>query len=100
LTIVAESDVVTVRIPRLKLRGRDESEKTYRANTPLLLVGLVGNLAIFGWSVYDDPTSLIWCAGLLAVGVVLFLVEYLFGKRSRPPGQERGEATPETRGVS
>jgi len=84
----------------LKLRGRDESEKTYRANTPLLLVGLVGNLAIFGWSVYDDPTSLIWCAGLLAVGVVLFLVEYLFGKRSRPPGQERGEATPETRGVS
>jgi amino acid transporter len=75
----------------LKLRGHDESEKTYRANTPLLLVGLVGNIAIFGWSVYDDPTSLYWCAGLLAVGVVLFVIEYLFGKRTRPPGAERGD---------
>jgi amino acid transporter len=75
----------------LKLRGHDESEKTYRANTALLLVGLVGNIAIFGWSVYDDPTSLYWCAGLLAVGVVLFVIEYLFGKRTRPPGAERGD---------
>jgi amino acid transporter len=75
----------------LKLRGHDESEKTFRANTPLLFVGLLGNIAIFGWSVYDDPTSLIWCAGLIAVGVVLFLIEYLFGKRTRPPGAERGD---------
>jgi amino acid transporter len=75
----------------LKLRGHDEDERTYRANTPLLLVGLVGNIAIFGWSVYDDPTSLIWCGGLIGVGVVLFLVEYLFGRRSRPPGVERGD---------
>ncbi|MCW2850541.1 MAG: family permease [Nocardioides sp.] len=66
----------------LKLRGQDEDERAFRASTPLLLVGLVGNLAILGWSVYDDPTSLLWCAGLVAVGVVLFLVEYLFGSRS------------------
>ncbi len=72
----------------LKLRGRDEDEKTFRASTPLLIVGLLGNLAIFGWSVYDDETSLLWCAGLLAVGVVLFLLEYFFGSRSRPrPGR-------------
>jgi amino acid transporter len=75
----------------LKLRGHDESEKTYRANTALLLVGLVGNIAIFCWSVYDDPTSLYWCAGLVAIGIVLFLIEYLFGKRTRPPGTERGD---------
>ncbi len=75
----------------LKLRGQDEDERTYRANTPLLLVGLVGNAAILYWSISDDPTSLIWCAGLIGVGVVLFLVEYLFGKRSRPPGVERGD---------
>jgi SNF family Na+-dependent transporter len=31
--------------------------------------------------VYDDPASLLWCAGLLGVGVVLFLVEYVFGRR-------------------
>jgi len=82
----------------LKLRGRDESEETYRANTPLLLLGLVGNAAIFAWSVYDDPTSLIWCAGLVAVGVVLFLVEYFFGQRSRPPGAERGDPASTARG--
>jgi amino acid transporter len=82
----------------LKLRGRDETEKTFRANTPLLLLGLAGNAAILAWSIYDDPTALLWCAGLVAVGVVLFLVEYLFGRRSRPPGHERGEATPKTRG--
>jgi amino acid transporter len=66
----------------LKLRGQDEDERTFRANTPLLVLGLVGNLAILGFSIYDDPTSLLWCAALLAVGVVLFLVEYTVGSRS------------------
>jgi amino acid transporter len=75
----------------LKLRGHDESERTYRANTPLLILGLLGNIAILGYVIYDDPTSLYWCAGLVAVGVVLFLIEYLFGKRTRPPGAERGD---------
>ncbi|SOD93879.1 APC family permease [Blastococcus haudaquaticus] len=75
----------------LKLRGRDEDERTFRANTPLLIVGLVGNLAILGFSIYDDPSSLIWCAGLLAVGVVLFLVEYAVGSRNRPQGSRRGD---------
>ncbi|MGH3431484.1 MAG: amino acid permease, partial [Thermocrispum sp.] len=80
----------------LKLRGRDESDRTFRANTPLLFLGLLGNAAILGWSIYDDWTALLWCAGLVAVGVVLFLVEYVFGRRS----QRRGEATSETRGQS
>ncbi|SFO74304.1 amino acid/polyamine/organocation transporter, APC superfamily (TC 2.A.3) [Geodermatophilus dictyosporus] len=75
----------------LKLRGRDEHEHTYRANTPLLVVGLVGNLAILGFSIYDDPSSLIWCAALIAIGVVLFLVEYAAGSRNRPPGTRRGD---------
>jgi amino acid transporter len=65
----------------LKLRGRDEHERTFRANTPLLILGLIGNLAILGFSIYDDPSSLLWCAGLLAVGVVLFLVERAFGRK-------------------
>ncbi len=76
----------------LKLRGQDEDERTFRANTPLLFVGLLGNLAILVWSVLDDPTSLLWCAGLIAVGVALFLVEYFFGDRDRPSDAERGEA--------
>jgi amino acid transporter len=76
----------------LKLRGQDEDERTFRANTPLLIVGLVGNLAILGFSIYDDPTSLIWCAGLIAVGVVLFLIEYAAGSRNRSQGAARGDA--------
>ena len=75
----------------LKLRGHDEAEGNYRASTPLLVVGLVGNLVLLGYVVYDDPSSLYWCAGLVALGVVLFLVEYLFGKRTRPAGAERGD---------
>jgi amino acid transporter len=65
----------------LRLRGQDEHDEIFRANTPLLMVGLVGNLAILGFTVYDDPYSLVWCAGLLAVGGVLFLAEYFFGSR-------------------
>jgi amino acid transporter len=68
----------------LKLRGQDEDENTFRASTPLLFVGLLGNLAILGFSIYDDYTSLYWCAGLVAIGVVLFVIEYLFGRRDRP----------------
>lgn len=65
----------------LKLRGQDEDERAFRANTPLLVVGLIGNLAILYYAIYDDPTSLYWCAGLLAVGVVLYLAEKLFGSQ-------------------
>jgi amino acid transporter len=69
-------------VSALKLRGQDESEKTFRANTPLLFVGLAGNLAILCWSVYDDPAALLWCAGLIAVGVALFLIERLTNQTS------------------
>jgi len=73
----------------LRLRGQDEHDHIFRANTPLLIVGLVGNLAILGFTVYDDPHSLIWCAGLLAVGGVLFLAEHFFG--SRGTGSRTGD---------
>ncbi|WP_206062952.1 APC family permease [Nocardioides piscis] len=63
----------------LKLRGQDEDERAFRANTPLLVVGLLGNLAILYYVIQDDPKSLLWCSALLAVGVVLYLAEKLFG---------------------
>lgn len=65
----------------LKLRGQDEHEGVFHANTPLLLLGIVGNLSILGFAIYDDPFSLLWCAGLVAVGVVLFLIEYATGRK-------------------
>ena len=77
-------------VSALKLRGHDEDERTFRANTPLLYVGLVGNVAILGWSVYDDPASLLWCAALVGVGVVLFVVERAFGSREQVVGSGPG----------
>jgi amino acid transporter len=71
----------TVIVACLRLRGRDEEHPFFRANTPLLFVGLLGNLAILYFTIYDDPYSLIWCAGLLGVGLVLFLAEYFFGSK-------------------
>jgi len=67
----------------LKLRGKDETADTYRANTPLLIVGIVGNLAVLTYTLIDDPDALFWVAGLLAVGLVLYLVQNFFGKKKR-----------------
>ena len=76
----------------LKMRGKDETPDTYRANTPLLFVGIVGNLAVLAYTLIDDPEALLWVAGLLAVGLVLYLAERFFGKkRQRPPGAEPGD---------
>jgi APA family basic amino acid/polyamine antiporter len=80
-------------VSALKLRGQDEGPDTYRAPTPLLLVGLLGNVLLLGYVVVDDPASLIWCGALLALGFALFLVEYYFGSKDRPTGSGRGPAT-------
>ncbi len=73
----------------LKLRGKDERPDTYRANTPLLVVGIIGNLTVLAYTLIDDPEALWWVAGLLAVGLVLYLLERFFGKkRLRPAGTE------------
>jgi len=75
----------------LKLRGTEERPDTYRANTPLLILGIIGNLLVLFYTVYDDPGSLLWVAGLLAVGLVLFLAQRLSGGAgTRPPGTGRG----------
>jgi amino acid transporter len=79
-----------------KLRGRDEDDRAFRANTPLLVVGLVGNLAILYYVIYDDPKSLLWCAALLAVGGVLYIAEKAFGGKSGSPGAS-GSATTSNR---
>jgi amino acid transporter len=76
----------------LKLRGKDETADTYRANTALLIVGIIGNLAVLAYTLFDDPESLYWVAGLLAVGLVLYLLEKFFGhKQLRPPGTQPGD---------
>jgi amino acid transporter len=82
-------------VATFKLRGTDEDGDTFHAPTPLRVIGLVGNLVLLGWVVYDDPASLWWCAGLVAVGVLLFALEYFFGSKDRPSGRSRGETLAE-----
>ncbi len=67
----------------LKLRGEDETDETYRAPTGLLIFGIVANAVLLVYVVVDDPGSLIWCAGLLTLGGLLFLAELQFGNRQK-----------------
>lgn len=82
---------VMVIVSALKLRGRDEHDDGFRAPTSLLLLGLIGNGALLWYVVQDDPTSLLWCGSLIALGLLLFAVEYLSGTRGRPARTARGE---------
>ncbi len=75
----------------IKLTGHEETEETFKAPRWLLGIGVVGNFMLLGYVVVDDPTSVIWCAGLVAVGGVLFVAEYFFGRRNRPKTLERGD---------
>jgi amino acid transporter len=65
----------------LVLRGQDETERTYRAPTPLLVAGVLGNLVLLGYVVYDDPFALIWCVALLAIGFALLGLQVLTARR-------------------
>jgi amino acid transporter len=79
----------------LKLRGKDETADTYRANTPLLFVGILGNLAVLAYTLIDDPGALFWVAGLLAVGLVLYLLEKFFGSKNQSGSVEPPTANKE-----
>jgi amino acid transporter len=63
----------------IKLHGHDETEGSFRAPLPVLVLGLVANLALLVYVVQDDPFSLVWCAALVGVGLVLYVVEKAFG---------------------
>jgi amino acid transporter len=73
---------VMVILACLKLGGTDEHEESFRASRPLLAVGILGNLVLLVYVVVDDPFSLVWCAALIAVGGVLYVIEYLFGRKT------------------
>ncbi|MDR6175825.1 amino acid transporter [Nocardioides zeae] len=82
------------------LRRDERPADTFRAPTVLLVVGVVGNAALLVYVVVDDPTSLLWCAGLLALGLLLYVAERAFGRRGEtrpPPGTaaRTGDATTE-----
>jgi len=74
-------------ISALKLRGDEEHpEAGFNAPTPLLYVGLLGNAGLLFYTIQDDPSLLLYCGGLLAVGLVLYAVHRLAGQRSSTDG--------------
>ncbi|MEO7268239.1 MAG: amino acid permease [Knoellia sp.] len=79
-------------ISALKLRGQEEREDVYHAPTPLLWAGIVGNVLPLGYVVIDDPGSLIWCAGLLALGGMLFAAEMVFGRPGHRGDQDETDS--------
>lgn len=70
-------------VSALRLRGSDEGGDHFRANTPLLWIGLGGNAVLLVYVIVDDPSSLLWVAGLLAIGFVLYAIERVFGRSRR-----------------
>jgi len=84
-------------ISALKLRGHDEDDDTFHASTALLGVGILGNVVLLVYVVVDDPASLLWCAGLLALGGALYAVEHFFGQRNRSGGRDRDGNDPAAR---
>ena len=49
----------------------------------LLAMGLGGNLVLLYYVISTDPSSLLWCAGLVALGAMLYVIEYFFGTKKR-----------------
>ncbi len=71
-------------ISALKLRREDDDhpDSSFRAPTPLLYVGIAANAGLLFYTIQDDPSLLLYCGGLLAVGLVLYAVHRLAGGRS------------------
>lgn len=80
-------------VSALNLRGQDEFGDTFRAPTVLLYLGLLGNLVVFAYVLWDDPASLLWVAGLLAFGGALFVAQRLRGPRGPRAGSEQRPPT-------
>jgi amino acid transporter len=78
---------VMVILACLKLGDRDNHDESFRAPRPLLYVGILGNFMLLVYVVVDDPFSLVWCAGLLAVGIALYAIEFFFGRPETPAGR-------------
>jgi hypothetical protein len=57
--------------------GRDEDADTLIASTPLF-VGILGNAVLLAYVIYGYR-SLFWVAGLLGLGLALFLIEHFSG---------------------
>jgi APA family basic amino acid/polyamine antiporter len=72
-------------VAALKLRSSPVEHDHYTAPTFLLWGGAVANAAILVYTAVDDPGSLVWCGGILVIGVVLYFINNAVMKGSTPP---------------
>ncbi len=70
----------------MRLTGNDETDQTFHAPRWLLAIGLLGNVVLLVYVVVDDPTSVLWCAALVAIGGILFVIERFSTRRNQPAG--------------
>jgi APA family basic amino acid/polyamine antiporter len=66
----------------LVLRREHVDHDSYRAPTAVLVIGVVANVALLGYTAYEDPESLRYCAVLLAIGVALYFVNMFFTRNT------------------
>lgn len=70
-------------VAALKLRGTEVDHEHYTAPTILLWLGVVANAGILVHTAINDRGSILWCAAILAIGVVLYFLNNAVMKRSR-----------------
>lgn len=68
----------------LKLRKSPVDHDHYTAPTVLLVLGAVANVGILIYTIVDDPGSLVWCGGILLIGVALYFLNNAVMKNARP----------------
>jgi amino acid transporter len=66
-------------IAALKLRRDEDQEASFRAPTPLLIVGILANAGLLFYTIQDDPSLLLYCVALLGIGLVLYAIHRLAG---------------------
>jgi APA family basic amino acid/polyamine antiporter len=64
-------------------------EGSFRATTALLYVGIVGNVGLLGYTVATDPTSLLYCAALLGLGLLLYVAEKAWSRHAESSSTTR-----------
>ncbi len=72
----------------LKLRRTEVEHRHYRAPTVILWLGVIANAAILAHTAIEDPSSILWCAALLAIGAVLYVVNNAVTKGDPGPIDE------------
>jgi APA family basic amino acid/polyamine antiporter len=73
-------------------RGDGVEHEHYRAPTYLLYLGVAANVGILVHTAIDDPGSLVWCAAILAIGVVTYFLNR-FVMRGDPESIDPAELT-------